>query len=110
MAGNKQQRPQGEATAAKAHDEAPGGAQGQTLSDFLDALGDGIYGVDPEGRCTFANRAALQMLGYATPGEVLGRTMHALIHHTRPDGTPYPRADCPLLHTLQERAPRAPGQ
>ena len=66
---------------------------------FMDALGDGVYGVDPEGRCMFVNSAALRMLGYDTADDLLGRNMHAVIHHTRPDGSPFPQAECPLLDT-----------
>ena len=73
--------------------------------DFIDALGDGIYGISVEGRCTFVNRAALEMLGYASADELLGHNMHDLIHHTHPDGTAYPKADCPLLHTLVSGRP-----
>jgi PAS domain S-box-containing protein len=76
-----------------------------TQWDFVDALGDGIYGVDLEGRCTFVNRAALETLGYESAKELLGCNMHELIHHTYPDGTPYPRAACPLLHTLASGRP-----
>ena len=72
---------------------------------FLDALGDGIYGVDAEGRCTFVNRAALDILGYGSAEDLLGRNMHVAIHHTRPDGSPFPVADCPLLHTLSTGRP-----
>ncbi len=72
---------------------------------FLDALGDGIYGVDVEGRCTFVNRAAIDILGYGSAADLLGRNMHALIHHTRPDGSAYPVIDCPLLHTLTTGRP-----
>ena len=68
--------------------------------DFIEALGDGIYGVDREGRCTFVNRAAQDALGYASAEELVGGNMHDLIHHTRQDGSPYPQEDCPLLHTL----------
>ena len=68
---------------------------------FLNALGDGVYGVDREGCCTFANRAALSMLGYDTADELLGRNMHELIHHTRPDGSPYPVEACPLLGAVR---------
>ena len=56
---------------------------------MLDALGFGLYRLDAEGRCTYANPAALQMLGYAAD-EVLGRNMHELIHHSHPDGSPFP--------------------
>ncbi len=77
------------------------GAQWQ----FLDALGDGIYGVDGTGACTFINIAALRLLGYASADELIGRNMHAAIHHTRPDGTPFPQAECPLLHTTSSGRP-----
>lgn len=96
--------PEGEASAGPAAASAPAATSAEprrwTQWDFVDALGDGIYGIDPEGRCTFVNRAALQMLGYASAEELLGRDMHALIHHTRPDGSPYPKAECPLVHAL----------
>ena len=62
------------------------GAQWQ----FLDALGDGIYGVDATGACVFVNSAAVRMLGYESTADLLGRNMHEVIHHTRPDGTPFP--------------------
>ena len=66
---------------------------------LLDAIGEGVYGVDTGGCCVYVNRAALTMLGYEHPEELLGRNMHAAIHHTRPDGSPFPQADCPLLQT-----------
>ena len=46
------------------------------------------------------NRAALTLLRYPDAGELLGRNMHETIHHTRPDGSHYPIAACPLLSTL----------
>ena len=49
---------------------------------LMESTGEGIYGIDREGRCTFINRAGAAMLGYE-PEEVIGREMHALIHHTR---------------------------
>ena len=73
--------------------------------DFIDALGDGVYGVDLQGHCTFANRAAIRILGYAAATDLIGRNMHALIHHTRPDGSAYPQSECPLLHTATSGHP-----
>ncbi len=67
--------------------------------DFIDALGDGVYVVDPQGRCNFINKAALQILGYERRDQLIGMNMHMLIHHTRPDGSPFPQSECPLLHT-----------
>ncbi len=46
---------------------------------MLESVGEGIYGLDNAGRCTFINRAAAAMLGYE-PEECLGRNMHELIH------------------------------
>jgi len=60
---------------------------------LMDTTEEGIYGVDINGRCTFINRAALAMLGYRE-NEVVGEEIHNLIHHTLPDGTPYPKEKC----------------
>ena len=61
----------------------------------LDSAGDGIIGVDSEGRATFVNNAAERMLGFGE-GELIGKPIHALIHHSRADGSPYPAAECPM--------------
>ena len=68
---------------------------------FLESLSDGVYGIDADGRCLFINAAALQALGYGADEPLIGRNMHELIHHTRPDGSPYPKADCPLIETAK---------
>lgn len=60
---------------------------------LLESTGEGIYGVDLRGRCTFVNKAAARMLGYQ-PEELQGQDMHGLIHHHRPDGSPYPWKEC----------------
>ncbi len=72
---------------------------------FLDALGEGVYGVDTLGRCLFANAAAVRILGYGRADELVGLNMHETIHHTRPDGSVFPQADCPLLHTGRSGRP-----
>ena len=66
---------------------------------ILESVGDGIFGIDLEGRVTVINAAASQMLGYK-PGELLGRNMHEAAHHTRGNGSPYAAADCPINRTL----------
>jgi two-component system, OmpR family, sensor histidine kinase VicK len=66
---------------------------------ILASVGDGIYGVDLDGKVTFVNAAAMQMLGYKQE-EMLGHVMHNLIHHTRADGTPYDSADSPIRKSL----------
>jgi len=67
---------------------------------LLDSTGEGIYGIDTGGRFTFVNRAAARMLGYAQE-EIIGQDGHALIHHARPDGTPYPEEECPIFRALR---------
>ena len=46
---------------------------------LLESTGEGIFGMDLSGRCTFINQAASTMLGYSA-NEVLGLKMHDLIH------------------------------
>ncbi len=62
---------------------------------LLHAAGDGIFGVDIKGQTTFVNPAALRMLGFAE-AEMLGQSVHALIHHSYKDGSNYPVEDCPM--------------
>ena len=61
---------------------------------LLESTAEAIYGVSLLGRCTFANPACARLLGYADPDELLDKQMHALAHHTRRDGTPYPVDEC----------------
>jgi two-component system cell cycle sensor histidine kinase/response regulator CckA len=52
--------------------------------------------VDPDGRCTFSNRACARLLAYADPDQLTGQNVHALTHHHRADGAPYPAEECPI--------------
>ena len=67
---------------------------------LLESSGEGIYGIDMQGLCTFINRAAAEMLGYRAE-DVRGRNVHALFHHTHPDGSPYPVEDCPIYRSFR---------
>lgn len=73
---------------------------------ILQALGEGIYGQDSDGRCAFINPAALTMLGY-TEADVLGEDPHALFHYSHADGTAYPKSDCPAFNTFHDGQPRS---
>lgn len=53
----------------------------QTTALILNSTAEGICGVDENGVCTFFNRAAEQMLGYAAD-DVIGRVLHEVITHT----------------------------
>jgi PAS domain S-box-containing protein len=68
---------------------------------ILTQAGEGIYGLDRHGLTTFVNPRAAGMLGY-TVDDLIGRPMHALLHHTRVDGTPYPDDSCPIYAALRD--------
>lgn len=68
---------------------------------ILRCAGEGIYGLDRDGHTTFVNPAAARMLGW-TAEELIGKPQHAIIHHTRQDGSSYPREDCPIYSAFKD--------
>lgn len=71
---------------------------------ILQAVGEGIYGIDLEGNLTFINEAGAQMLGYA-PEQLTGLDVHQVIHHSHADGTPYSKSTSPILQALRRSEP-----
>jgi PAS domain S-box-containing protein len=70
----------------------------EQVADALIRSGElALYLIDGEGRTAFANPEAMRLLGYDDPAELIGRPSHETIHHTRPDGSPFPAEECPLL-------------
>jgi PAS domain S-box-containing protein len=63
---------------------------------ILGSTADGIFGTDAKGLITFINTAACHMLGF-TQDDLLGRSSHAMFHHHRPDGSDYPKEECPMF-------------
>ena len=74
------------------------------LSQLLESTGEGIFGIDMDGRCTFINRAGAAQLGYA-PADVLGLNMHELAHHSHADGAHYPEKLCPIFNAFRKALP-----
>jgi len=68
---------------------------------ILDSAGEGIYGLDRDGRVTFGNRAAEDIIGWRTD-KVLGQKVHDVHHHSRVDGSPYPVQECPVYAALTD--------
>jgi len=68
---------------------------------ILESAGEGIFGLDIDGKVTFVNKAAALMLGWE-PEDLIGQAHHALIHHTRPDASPYPAAECPIHQAYRD--------
>ncbi|WP_421246939.1 PAS domain S-box protein [Aeromonas sanarellii] len=73
---------------------------------ILESVNDGIVGLDTEGVMTFANPAAPAMLGYRMD-ELVGRQMHALVHHHHLDGRDFPLDDCAMYLTARDGQPRS---
>ncbi|MDB5966791.1 MAG: domain S-box protein [Polaromonas sp.] len=74
------------------------------LSQLLESTGEGIFGIDTRGCCTFINRAGAEQLGYL-PAEVLGQNMHELAHHTHAGGEHYPEHLCPIFNAFRMALP-----
>ena len=82
--------------------------QNEYIETLLDSTSEAIYGADTSGICTFVNAACLRMLGYGRPADLIGKSVHELIHHSHPDGRPYPKEECRVrVATLQDRAAHA---
>lgn len=74
------------------------------LGLLLESTGEGMFGIDTEGRCMFVNRSAAQQLGWPAE-QILGRNMHELIHHSHADGRHYPECDCPIFRAFRQGLP-----
>ncbi len=68
---------------------------------ILQAMGEGIYGLDTNGTITFINPAAALLTGWSVD-ELIGRRSHPVLHHSWFDGTPYPEELCPVCATLSD--------
>jgi two-component system, cell cycle sensor histidine kinase and response regulator CckA len=67
---------------------------------ILKSVGEGIYGVDVQGSCTFFNPAGAALLGW-NPEDLIGKNLHDVLHHSWPDGRRYPVVECPI-HSASE--------
>jgi PAS domain S-box-containing protein len=70
---------------------------------ILCSAAEGILGLDLQGNYTFVNPAAARMLGWG-PEELIGRDSHSTWHHTKPDGSPYPREECAIYAAYRDGA------
>jgi PAS domain S-box-containing protein len=95
--------PAGEA----AINEALADLQGRT-TQILNAIDDGIFFLDTEGRTVFLNEATVRMLGF-TNREALGMSMHELTHHHYADGSEFPATECPILSSVTDAVQQRVG-
>ena len=68
--------------------------------NLLASLGEGVFGIDTEGRYTFLNPMACRLLGFSDEAPALGLDSHESSHHTHPDGSHYPADECPIYGVL----------
>ena len=68
------------------------------LRTVIDSMGQGMYTLDAEGRLTYMNQPAQDLLGYSLE-DLIGAEFHHLAHSRRPDGTAFPSHECPILRS-----------
>ena len=68
----------------------------------FDSIPEAVYGIDMQGNCTFCNPSCLRLAGYHEPTELLAKNMHALIHHSRSNGAPYPVEECHIYEAFRQ--------
>lgn len=68
---------------------------------ILNSVGEGIYGLDVQGNVTFVNPAAASLIGWEMD-DLIGKSMHTILHHSQADGTFYPREACPIYAAFKE--------
>ncbi len=71
---------------------------------LMDAIGEGVYGLDEAGNAIFVNRAAAELLGFS-PDELIGQPMHPLLHSARSGGDACQASDCPMAPTFHSLVP-----
>lgn len=69
------------------------------LREITATLGEGVYGLDREGRVTFMNPEAERLLGWKE-AELLGRNGHDMFHYRTPEGKILEAKDCPVHRTI----------
>jgi PAS domain S-box-containing protein len=72
------------------------------LNAVLENASVSVFLMDERQECVYMNTAAEKLTGFSL-SEVQGRPLHALIHHTRPDGSHYPIEECPIDRAFPER-------
>jgi PAS domain S-box-containing protein len=85
-------------TTTGADSQEPAASSDEPLvTSILDCVAQPVWMVDQDGLIRFANPSAVAALGYDDESELRGKPSHQTIHYKRPDGSPFPAEDCPML-------------
>lgn len=76
----------------------------QLLATITDNMAGMLQMVDAEGRAIYVNAATERITGYRAE-ELIGQVLHEKLHHSHPDGTPYPSNECPLNGVFESKTP-----
>ena len=78
----------------------------ERYQSILHSMIDGVFGLDASGNTTFVNPAVTAILGW-TAEDLLGKSMHELVHYAYPDGTVYHHDACPIYQTIRDGQSRS---
>ncbi|HEV8128592.1 MAG TPA: PAS domain S-box protein [Candidatus Eisenbacteria bacterium] len=76
--------------------------QAEFIRAIAESTGEGLYAIDRSGRVTFMNSAAEEMIGWSRE-ELFLRDLHQMTHYRKPDGSAFPRHECPIIHAMENR-------
>ena len=77
----------------------------EQMALLLASTAEGIFGLNQDGICTFANASALKVLGYDEHHALVGEKIHDILHHTKPSGDPFPAEECPIALAMKSGEP-----
>jgi diguanylate cyclase (GGDEF)-like protein/PAS domain S-box-containing protein len=77
----------------------------QRLEGILGSVGDGVFGVDPNGIISFVNPTALRLLGHDEEASIIGHSAHTMVHHSAGDGLPIEERDSPMMRSYRSGEP-----
>lgn len=81
---------------ARLHAEREVVASRKLLDAVTASMDEGLFVLDADGQVRTMNASAERALGWSF-AEAEGRVMHELTHYVHPDGTEYPRKQCPIV-------------
>mgnify|MGYP001608193263 CR=1 FL=1 len=68
---------------------------------IVDSTAEAVFTMDLQGHCSLVNPSCLRLLRYEREGDLVGRHLHDLIHHTGADGKFHASTDCPIYEALR---------